>query len=191
MTHFLIELTCCYYHINVHKMMSAQGGAIFLAPFMSPGEYQSTEVPQFCPYLPISPKLGMGIGFGSGMVNMYCSAGHPMISSAPSEGLHPSLAAGVGLPLMPASRNLAVSQMQMPCVRSQQLRPSVDTSAMPPSFVLGRYSPAFNFSNEVESSSKTMPGTSNDHHQQVHIKLCSIINSFTSTSQFLLIFLAF
>lgn len=114
MTHFLIELTCCYYHINAHKMMSAQGGAIFQAPFMSPREYQSTQVPQFCPYVPISPKLGMGIGFGSGMVNMYCSAGHPMISSAPSESLHPSLAAGVGLPLMSASRNLAVSQMQMP-----------------------------------------------------------------------------
>ncbi|KAH9746692.1 hypothetical protein KPL70_004491 [Citrus sinensis] len=108
-----------------------------------------------------------------------CSAGHPVISSAPSASLHPSLAAGVGLPLMPASRNLAVSQMQMPCVRSQHLRPSVDTSAMPPKFVLGRYSPAFNFSNEVESSSKTMPGTSNDHHQQDyrpsgHGCLCSV-----------------
>ncbi|KAK9226750.1 hypothetical protein WN943_011798 [Citrus x changshan-huyou] len=113
--------------------MSAQGGAIFQSPFMSPSGHQT---------------------------------GHPVISSAPSASLHPSLAAGVGLPLMPASRNLAVSQMQMPCVRSQHLRPSVDTSAMPPKFVLGRYSPAFNFSNEVESSSKTMPGTSNDHHQQ-------------------------
>lgn len=172
-------------------MMSAQGGAIFQAPFMSPSGHQSTEVPQISPNVPISPKLGMGSGIGTGMVDMCCSAGHPVISSAPSGSLHPSLAAGVGLPLMPASRNLAVSQMQMACVRSQQLRPSVDTSAMPPKFVLGRYSPAFNFSNEVESSSKTMPGTSNDHHQQVLIKLCSLINSFTSTSQFLLIFLAF
>lgn len=157
---------------------------------MSPSGYQSTQVLRFSPYVPISPKLGMDIGFGTGMVNMCCSAGHPMISSAPSTSLHPSLAAGVGLPLMSASRNLALSQMQMPCIPSQQLRPFVDTSAMPQNFVLGGYSSAFNFSNEVESTSQTMPGTSTDH-QQVPIKLCSIINSFTSISHFLLIFFFF
>ncbi|KDO37703.1 hypothetical protein CISIN_1g044343mg, partial [Citrus sinensis] len=55
------------------EMMSAQGGAIFQSPFMSPSGHQSTEVPQISPNVPISPKLGMGSGIGTGMVDVLFS----------------------------------------------------------------------------------------------------------------------
>lgn len=154
--------------------MSAVGGVIFQAPYLSEGGIQSTQVPQFSQFLPIRPKLGMGLGFGSGMISMCCAAGLPMLP-VPAASMHASLAADAGLSPMSA-RNLGVPQMQMPFLGSQQLpTASIDTSAIMPNLAPG-FSPSFSFSAQAESGYQINPSSTSNHQllpiSLVILKLC-------------------
>ncbi|KAL5761256.1 hypothetical protein ACOSP7_019772 [Xanthoceras sorbifolium] len=88
--------------------MAARGVNYFQVPYMIRSRVAGSQVPQFAPFLPMSPKFEMGMG----MVGMCYLTGVAMIP-APSTGLHPSFLRGVDLSMLSGPANVAVPQLQM------------------------------------------------------------------------------
>ncbi|KAK4842564.1 hypothetical protein QYF36_023800 [Acer negundo] len=104
-----------------------------VTPYITPSGLPGTHGSQYSQFLPIRPKLDMGMGVG--LFGMCYPNGVPVLQAP----FHPSFPGGLGMPSMPGQANLAVPQMQMPCYPSQ-VHPM-------PNYVSG-FSPGLNFQSQ-------------------------------------------
>ncbi|KAK3193339.1 hypothetical protein Dsin_024649 [Dipteronia sinensis] len=93
------------------ELMSGSTVTPYITPSGLPGEHG----PQYSQFLPIMPKLDMGMG----LFGMCYPNGVPVLQAPSAASFHPSISGGLGKPLMPGPANLAVPQTQMPCYPSQ------------------------------------------------------------------------